>query len=595
MTTAEELSRGYELQQKGRLAEAIAHYRNVLAEWPEKGEPWCYLGMALHDLKRFKESEEAYRKALQYKPKFPVAWNNLGNTLRLQGKVTEALAAFDEAQRLKPRYLMAIRNKAIALFWAGSFEEAEKEFLASLSLDHKDAESRKSLGILRLLAGRHQEGWPDYEFRLKSDPGLATLPGPRWQGEEIQGKTLVLVSEQGLGDTIQFVRYGTLLKEQFGCRVIAFVQDALVPLLSNSAELMGLDEIVGKRARPRKYDFWVPMLSLPGILKQDSSDFPANIPYVRPVTDTNNVADLLSGYGGLKIGVAWQGSPKNEADAFRSFPLSSFLPIASLRGVQLFSLQKGSGTEQLASLGKAMGVVDLGKHLDLANGAFLDTSVIMKELDLVITADTAIAHVAGALGVPVWLALPYVPDWRWGFESSTTPWYPTMRLFRQDRPGEWGPVFDKIAEEIIQQNSQVESITLPQVGTISIPFTPGEVLDRITILEVKRERISDQEKLRNVEAELSSLLEVWKNHFGEDLVPPIEVLKVHLKRVNESLWDAEDAVRDFEKKKQFTGGFIPRARSIYQLNDHRAQLKRQVNDKLGATWQEEKSYDDGKA
>ncbi len=590
ITLSEALTRGYELQTKGKPAAAVELYMRVIAERPNYPEAWVYLGMALHDLKRFGESEDAYRQALKLRPQFSVALNNLGNTLRMLGRTEEALEAFDEAVRCQPGYVNAMRNRATALYWAGRIGEAEAGFLEVLAEDAENAETRKDLGVLRLLTGRYREGWEDYEYRWKvAGAALPRLPGGRWEGEEIAGKTLLLVAEQGLGDTVQFARYGRLVRERFGCRVVAQVQDALVPLLAGSAEGMGLDEVVGRKGVLPAFDVWVPMLSLPGVLELEPGEFAGEGQYLVP--EEGRFGEVLAGYEGLKVGVAWQGNPGNAADLYRSFPLSALAPLARLEGVTLFSLQKGAGAEQVAEFGGALGLVDLGPQLDNSGGAFVETAALVKQLDLVVSADTALAHVAGALGVPVWIALAQVPDWRWGLEAGVTPWYPTMRIFRQREAGAWMPVFREMAAELARLRSRVVWHPIPEVAKVEIPVSPGEFVDRLTILEVKEERIADEGKLRDVRAELEALREVRDGVFGEFTLAEIEVLAVQLKGVNEALWDAEDALRKMEAGRRFGGEFITVARSIYRMNDRRAALKREINGLMGAAWQEAKSYE----
>jgi len=251
--------------------------------------------------------------------------------------------------------------------------------------------------------------------------------------------------------------------------------------------------------------------------------------------------------------------------------------------VTLVSLQKGPGTEQLRDVADRIAVTDLGSRLDEAAGPFMDTAAVMRNLDLVITTDTAAAHLAGALGVPVWVALPFAPDWRWLADRADSPWYPTMRLFRQERPGDWQGVFARLAEALRERVAQA-----PRAQPVTVEIAPGELIDKITILEIKSARLAEADKLANVRRELAALVAV-----RERAVPPSDELArltAELKAANEALWDIEDEIRRCEGGQDFGPRFIELARSVYRTNDRRAGLKRRINQLLGARFLEEKSY-----
>jgi hypothetical protein len=247
-----------------------------------------------------------------------------------------------------------------------------------------------------------------------------------------------------LGDTIQFVRYAPLVKNRCRGRVLLQGPAALEELMRGAA---GIDRFVVEPDQP--FDCYLPMLSLSGVFGTTVETIPADVPYLR--ADGARVEQWQSElvrYDGFKVGIAWQGNPGYAGDAQRSVPLVEFVPLAACERVRLFSLQKRHGCEQLPPLADRLGIVDLGKSLDEQTGAFVDTAAAMMSLDLVITSDTAIAHLAGALGVPVWVALARVPDWRWMVGREDSPWYPTMRLFRQTQAGDWGEVFSRMASQL---------------------------------------------------------------------------------------------------------------------------------------------------
>ncbi|MGH7136982.1 MAG: DUF6165 family protein, partial [Pirellulales bacterium] len=255
----------------------------------------------------------------------------------------------------------------------------------------------------------------------------------------------------------------------------------------------------------------------------------------------------------------------------------------SIPGVTLVSLQKGFGSEQIASLEGRFPVVDLGPRLD-ESGAFVDTAAVIKNLDLVITSDSATAHLAGALGVPVWLAAPFSPDWRWSLDGEASPWYPTMRLFRQQRRGEWRHVFQRMAAALAERIG----VSLP-AAPIAVEVAPGELIDKITILQIKAERIHDEAKLRNVRIELDTLLAAREEAIEASAA--LDSLTAELKEINEALWDIEDQIRLEERKEEFGSRFIELARSVYRQNDRRAAVKRRINELLGSRLVEEKSYE----
>ena len=322
-------------------------------------------------------------------------------------------------------------------------------------------------------------------------------------------------------------------------------------------------------------------MSLPHLCGTSLSNVPAETPYLSAdPAQVERWRDELSDSPHFKIGVAWQGNPKHRFDQHRSFPLHWFQSLATLNGVELYSLQKGPGTEQLQTI--RFPITDLGSHLDDTGGTFQETATVMQALDLVITCDSSLAHLAGALGVPVWVPLSIPADWRWLQDREDTPWYPTMRLFRQQQLGRWGPVFERMRYEAgILREARSQAIR--------VEVAPGELLDKLTILQNQsRSRITDAEKLRNVRSELAVVDATRRRTIRER--PGLLDLTRELKEVNERLWDIENRIRDCEKAQDFGSEFIALARSVYQTNDRRAAIKRQLNDLFGAKFREEKDY-----
>lgn len=255
------------------------------------------------------------------------------------------------------------------------------------------------------------------------------------------------------------------------------------------------------------------------------------------------------------------------------------------KGCVFTAFKKNHGVEQIDSVRDKFEVVDLGKRLDLESGPFMDTAAVLKNLDLFITSDTAVAHLAGAMGVPVWLILSSTPDWRWLSDREDCPWYPSMRLFRQLEHRQWNPVFARMAEEL---GKLVQSTRRLRGETVLVEISPGELIDKITILEIKRDRFVDSEKRNNVSYELNRLVEA-REKLPMDL-PDLSELTNRLKAVNETLWRIEDDIRECERRGDFGPLFIELARSVYQNNDERASIKRRINQVLGSKLIEEKSY-----
>jgi ADP-heptose:LPS heptosyltransferase len=309
-----------------------------------------------------------------------------------------------------------------------------------------------------LQLGAFEEGWAEYEWRWRRPGhGPRRLPQPAWDGSDLAGKRLLIYCEQGLGDVLQFIRYAAVV-QRAGASVVLECPGALVSLLRRCP---GIDELVAETRPLPNFDVHAALLSLPHLLGTTLATVPAEVPYLAANPErVERWREELAGVDGFRIGIAWQGNPRHPRDRHRSFPLSQFEGLARQEGVRLISLQKGAGAEQAAALQGRFPVVDLPSEPDMAEAAFEDTAAIMQHLDLVISADTAIAHLAGALGVPVWVVLSAITDWRWLRGRDDSPWYPSMRLFRQKTLGDWEGVFERIAREVarLQQGAEEKRI-----------------------------------------------------------------------------------------------------------------------------------------
>lgn len=432
-------------QQQKDYAQAEQLYRRALASQPGSAAAWCYLGIALHDQRKYPEAVAVYEKAIELQPGFPIALNNLGNSLRYVGDVDRADSCFQKAIDLKPDYLNAYKNRGTLHVWTGSLDLGLRYYEQALQLNPAEAELHRNLGVIYLLQGRFEEGWREYRWRWKvGDLHRPSNSIPVWQGQPLTGKSILLTAEQGLGDTIHFVRFAKVLQAQ-GANTLIYCQPALVALLQASAELGPV--FPNSLPLDRSFDFQASLIDVADVLQVDASKIPAEQTYLRPTESLKAywTQKLAPTEGKRRIGIAWQGNPDHQADAFRSLPLSAFEAIARLENVELFSFQCGFGSEQLSTWKGAVPIRTFGDELDKSSGAFMDTAAIMCSLDMFVTSDTSLAHLAGALGVPTSIALGFTPDWRWLLERSDTPWYPSVKLFRQPAVGEWGSVLEAIA------------------------------------------------------------------------------------------------------------------------------------------------------
>jgi tetratricopeptide (TPR) repeat protein len=452
-SAATHLLRGKTCLVLGQPAEALSSLDRARELAPQDFNAHLDRGVALTRLRRNEEALASFDLALAIDPKSHEAANNRGAVLVRMFRPAEALGDFARAVALKPDYMEAHTNAGIALRGLARPEEALASLDRALALRPDDPSATWCKALLKLAAGDFREGWPLYEARLEREPlrgRLRNFDRPRWRGDEsIAGKRLFVYAEQGLGDTLQFCRYIPQL-EKMGAQVVVEVQTVLKPLLG-SLPMRGT--LIGRGEPVPEFDLHIPLGSLPLALGTDLDTIPREIPYLHvgpdPVRDwTQRLASLA----GLKVGLNWQGNVESEQLAAleaRSFPLATAAPLARIEGISLVSLQKGAGSEQrgVVDFGSAIAQLTDPQHMgpeELAS----ETAAILKGLDLLITADTAVAHLAGALGVPVWVVLQAVPDWRWLTGRADSPWYPTMRLFRQRAPGDWTELFERVAAEL---------------------------------------------------------------------------------------------------------------------------------------------------
>jgi tetratricopeptide (TPR) repeat protein len=441
--------RGNALNELRHHDEALAAYEKVLALNPNTAGAWYGRGNVLNELKRFEEALIAYDKALAFDPNFAQAWVGRGNVLNMLKRFDAALAAFARALALQANLAEAWIGRGNVLLELKRLDETLACYDRAIAIKPDFATAYFNRGRGRLLLGRYKEGWQDYEWRWQAKDFLSKRPDlkiPNWQGESLRGRHLLVYGEQGLGDIIQFVRYLPLLLHR-ECKISFLTLEKLARLVQHSiASLHIIESVHGVQ----EVDAQVALMSLPHFFNTDLSSVPNQVPYLKAEPRLEQAWKARIGPHGFKIGIAWQGNPVGAIDAGRSVPLKQFAPLSKIPDARLISLQKHVGLDQLADLPEGIKIEAMGDEFDSGPDAFVDTAAVMNNLDLIITCDTSIAHLGGALGRPTWVALKQVPDWRWMLDQEDTPWYPTMRLFRQNERDDWGDVFSNIEQSLRQ-------------------------------------------------------------------------------------------------------------------------------------------------
>jgi Tfp pilus assembly protein PilF len=394
--------------QTGKAEEALALLRRAVAADPAVADYHGNLAMILSVLCRFDEAIPEFERALAIRPDTPEAYSNMGNALRETGRLDAAAASIRRALSLRPNYPEAEWNLAYVLLTQGNFHEGLSAYEARL--------------------------------RVRNFPNRFFDRG-RWDGGDLRGRRVLLHAEQGIGDTIQFIRYAPMVKQRGGT-VIVLCPPELRRLFTGQ---LGIEQIVCDNPLPA-FDVECPIPSLPRVFGTTTETIPRDVPYLS--ADSMLAQTWRQRLGaepsGLKIGLVWAGSPTHRNDRNRSMPLVALAPLGAIRGVRSISLQKGAAARQLREQRHGLNIVDWTDELK----DFADTAALMSNLDLVICVDTAVAHLAGALGRPVWLLNAFAPDWRWMWSRPDSPWYPTMKIFRQPRIGDWGTPVGQIAQEL---------------------------------------------------------------------------------------------------------------------------------------------------
>lgn len=426
-------------------AEAVLLLATAVEVRPGAAEALCNLGLALHGLKQHEEAVAACDAALAIDPNHAAAHHNRGNALADLDRHDEAAAAHARAVALAPDNAESLYGLGNALRELRRHDEALAAYRRALELAPGRTDVRFNIALTQLLTGALRDGFAGYDHRLDK-PEFAELRGrfatQAWQGvEPVAGRTVLLHPEQGAGDVIQCVRYAPLLAAQ-GARVIAAVTPPLLPLI---AGMPGIEAVVWDRTAPPAHDLHCPYLSLPRAFGTTLDTIPAAVPYLAGPPD--RAAAWAARFASLprpRVGLVWAGNPGFANDRHRSVPLATLAPLLATGRVQFVSLQRDLRDGDETVLQRLPNLVQLGEELR----DFADTAAVIASLDLVISVDTAVAHLAGALGKPVWILLPRSPDWRWMLDREDTPWYPTARLFRQPRTGDWSSVVARLRDAL---------------------------------------------------------------------------------------------------------------------------------------------------
>jgi tetratricopeptide (TPR) repeat protein len=436
---------GVVLKDQGKLDEAMTVYRRAILLKPDYAEAYSNLGYALWDRGKLDEAVVACRQAIRFKPNLAEAHSNLAIALKAQGKLDEAVAACRQAIRVKPDFADAHSNLGIALKDQGKLDEAVAACREAIRIKPDFADAHWNEALLCLLTGDFERGWTKSEWRWKSaSSGLSArnFTQPLWLGAEtVDRKTILLHGEQGLGDTIQFCRYVPLVAAR-GARVVLEVQEPLRQLMSG---LAGVSQCISRGEALPHFDLHCPLLSLPSAFGTRLDTIPSTIPYLGAPAHGQDWEALLGPRDRLRIGVAWSGNPRHRDDRQRSVELNALAPVFDVAAT-FVSLQKDLRAGDEAVLRKRSDILDLGSSL----ASFAHTAALISHLDLVISVDTSVAHLAGALGRPVWVLLPFVPDWRWLLNREDSPWYPTACLFRQTDAREWHGVVHRVRAALLE-------------------------------------------------------------------------------------------------------------------------------------------------
>lgn len=442
--------------------DAVAAYKKMIALNDQSYEAYHHLGNALRHLERLEEAVEPYRKAIELQPKNIHLMMDLANALNMINRNEESLEYYQKIIEINPNAISALYNFGFTLKKMDRMERALEVYEQVLAKKPDHAPAHFSLSSIYLTLGNFEKGWEEYEWRWKvynEDP--KKFNRPLWKGESLDNKTLLVYAEQGLGDTIHFIRYLKVLKERYPSAHLIFeTQAPLAQLLKNQPYI---DRLFSRKEEIPGCHYHISLMSVPYILKTNLETIPANTPYITPHQHRVDYwKEKLAADSNFKIGICWQGNARYSTQALRravaakSLSLEQFKPLAAIAGVSLYSLQRVDGTDQIENCSFKNSLIVFDEQFDKAHGGFCDTAAVMKHLDLIISVDTGVCHLSGAMDIPTWIPLPLPADWRWLRGRTDSPWYPSVRLFKQKTSGDWQPVMDAIVQAIKERVSPGE-------------------------------------------------------------------------------------------------------------------------------------------
>lgn len=432
-------------KQQQKYQEAIFHYQQAIKLTPKAVNIHNQLAKLLWKLGEKSTAISHYQQVALLQPEDAVSQLNFANALEQLEIIDEAIIYYQKAIALQSNLTLAYNALGNLYTKKNLLEEAINYYYQALSIDVNYAEIHFNLAIALLLKGDLPRGFAEYEWRwqAKGGPPPIQTTKPLWDGSDLTGKTILLCGEQGFGDAIQFVRYVPLVIKKGG-KVIIGCTEALVRLFS---AIPGIEK-VSNQVEESEFQVQAPLMSLPRILGTTLETIPASVPYLYLPQTEKQLEQIITSHAAsdkLKVGIVWAGSPNNRDDRNRSCSLSDFLPLLEIPNIAIYSLQKGERAHELSQLKNNQSILDLSKHLV----DFADTAYVISQLDLIISVDTAVVHLAGALGKPVWVILAYSPDWRWMLDRDDSPWYPTVKLFRQSQRGDWQGLFMQVKQELM--------------------------------------------------------------------------------------------------------------------------------------------------
>ncbi len=441
----------------------------------------------LIDQERFKDALPYFEEALKTNATDTQTIFEYANTLNTVNQTHKALTLYQQLLKTRSNDSSILYNTAYTLKKLGRIQEAMPFYQAALQKKPDHAEAHFSLGLAHLMNGNFKEGWPEYEWRWQRNCQLKprTFKQPQWDGSPLGGKIIFLHAEQGLGDTFQFIRYAKVIKEKYkGTIIVAAVQRPLMDIITHCCPY--IDKVITLDQMPAQFDFHAPLMSLPLILGTEEKTIPTPIPYITPDPAlVDHWQRELASDTNIKVGICWQGNNQYSTPflravvAAKSVALATFAPLTHIPGISFYSLQKETGTEQIATINQILNIKLFDDHFDKDHGRFMDTAAVMKNLDLIITIDTSIAHLAGAMGIPTWVLLPEPPDWRWMLHRSDSPWYPdTMHLIRQSKVDDWDTVIQTIATALQEYATTKRRPSSPLIkkSTEKNPIIAGDTI-----------------------------------------------------------------------------------------------------------------------